>query len=89
MFSGTTKDHANDQYILSLDLETNQQYFIRLMSKSHSMVLFPALIVEPQLESVPCSNAAEDNAKSHALEIKHVSKDAQTLLAPTAPLSCP
>jgi hypothetical protein len=90
VFSGTTKDHASKQYTLTLDVKTGGQYFVRLMSKSHSAIVVPVLFVEPQLESVACSTAVNENARSQPLEAKHVSKDAQALVVRAAnSLSCP
>jgi hypothetical protein len=90
VFSGTTKDHASKQYVLTLEVKTGGEYFVRLMSKSHSAVVVPVLFVEPQLESVACSTAVKENARSQPLAVKHVSKDVQALVAHAAnSLSCP
>jgi hypothetical protein len=64
----------SNQDILTLDLELGGQYFVRLMSKSHSAVVVPVLFVDPQLESVPCSTEVEEITESHPLEVKLILK---------------
>lgn len=49
VFSGTTKDHASNQYTVALEARAGEEYFIRLTSKSHSAIVVPVLFVEPQL----------------------------------------
>ncbi len=87
LFSGTIrKDHPNENHPLVIEAKDGDHYFVRLTMRWKGNILY---VVNPQLETVDCSTAIKENAGSHALELKHISKDAQTLIAqPAHVVSC-